>query len=113
MSNKERRVSALTAIILAVIMYFIDFRISTGIILGYLASIFHLYLITISMDNMLKSGRVNMFIVMLGSMLRYVIIAFPLVIALILPQYFNIFGAAGGFILYKVVLIAFAVFYKD
>jgi hypothetical protein len=50
---------------------------------------------------------------MLGSMLRYVIIAFPLVIALILPQYFNIFGAAGGFILYKVVLIAFAVFYKD
>ena len=113
MSNKEQRVSALTATILAVIMYFIDFRISTGIIFGYLASTFHLYLITVSMDKMLQKRQVNVFLVLLGSMLRYVIIALPLVIALIFPQYFNIFAVASGFILYKVVLLVFAVFYKD
>ncbi len=113
MKDKEIKVSILTTIVLAVIMYFIDFRLSTGIVLGNLFSLLHLYLLTISANRMFKGKRIYVIKVFLGSILRYMIIAFPLILALLWPLYLNVYAVAFGFVLYKIILVIFAITYKD
>ncbi|MEA5026821.1 MAG: ATP synthase subunit I [Erysipelotrichaceae bacterium] len=113
MNKKELIVSAVISLISALGMLFVDFRISTGIVLGFSFSILHLFLLARSVDGILTGKKGNFLFVLISSLFRYAVIALPLIIALLYSDYFNVFGAVAGFLVYKLVLVMFAVINKE
>ena len=110
---KEVRYAAITALILTIVTMFIDRRISAGIVLGHLFSMLHLFLLTKTADAIFDQKHINFFAFSLSTLIRYAIIALPLVISFLYPSYFNIFASVLGFTIYKFVIVAFAIINKD
>ena len=113
MNKNEFRFSTILAILTALITAFFDVRISAGIILGFLFSFAHLYLLTKNVDSMLYQDKTSIFWSIISSISRFAMIALPLLIALKFSDYFNVFGAFFGILIYKIVLIIFAVINKE
>lgn len=95
-----------------VIGLFFDYRISLGLLLGTIVSILHLAKleqnITAGLSNNRKvGGWIFMFVIDL------VILAIPFVLAILLPQVFNLFGVAIGLLLNKVVIYGMNLFGKE
>ena len=90
---------------ITVILTVINWTYGTGFILGALMSVL-LYLKTIWQCNRIMAGskgvKVGFF---LSFLLSYVLMALPLLTAVLLPQYFNVFAAAAGLFLVKLILI--------
>lgn len=102
-------ISLLVSIIASLICLFFDWKISLGIILGVISSFIYFYALNKSYklndDGTINRGGFILFIV------RILIIAFPLLIACLLPNVFNIFGAFGGVMLFRIVMIVY--FFKE
>ena len=113
MNKKELRLSTVLAVLTSLIAAFFDVRVSAGIILGFMFSLAHLYLLTKHVDSMLYQDKASIFWVIISSVFRYAMIALPLLIAIKFSAYFNVFGAFFGFLLYKIVLVIIAVINKE
>ena len=104
MGNEMKLATGITLVITVVLMVF-NWRYATGFILGALMS-FLLYLKTRWQCNRIMAGskgvKSGFF---LSFLLSYVLMALPLLTAVLLPQYFNIFASAAGLFLVKFVLI--------
>ena len=103
-TNKQIYIySGILGIIACAICWYFNWRISTGILIGLISSFIYFYLINNSFklkeDGSISKGGV------IGFILRIVVIALPLLIACLLPDYFNIFGAFGGVMLFRFVMI--------
>lgn len=98
-------ISGLLAVIASIICLFFNWRFSTGIIIGVLSSFIYFYLLNgsfkINEDGSIGKGGIIKFII------RICIIALPLLISFLLPDYFNIFGAFAGVMIFRIVMIAF------
>lgn len=95
-----------------VIGLFFDYRISLGLLLGTVVSIFHLDRleknITAGMSAERKvGGWILMFVFDL------LVLAIPFVLAILIPQVFNLFGVAIGLLLNKVVIYGMNLFGKE
>ena len=102
-------VSVVVSVIASVICLFFDWRISSGIIIGEIASLIYFLLLNNSFklkeDGSMSKGGIVSFL------LRIVVIALPLTIAFFLPKFFNIFGAFAGVMLFRIVMIIY--FFKQ
>ena len=98
---------SIICVIASTVATFFDWRISTGIIIGALASM--LYLIVLNKTFRIENGQMSKGGA-IGFILRILIIALPLLIAALIPNYFNIFGAFGGVMVFRIVMMI--VFYK-
>lgn len=102
-------ISAILGIVASVCCYFINWQISTGIILGIIFSLIYFLILNksylINEDGTLSKGSIVLFL------LRMIVIAIPLLISCLLPNIFNIFGAFGGVMLFRIVMII--VFFKN
>lgn len=97
--------SSIFGLLISVICLFFNWKISTGIIIGILSSFIYFYLLNgsfkINEDGSIdKGGIVKYFI-------RIIVIALPLFLSYILPEYFNIFGAFAGVMIFRIVMIIF------
>lgn len=96
-------VSAAVSIFISIICLFFNWKISTGIILGLISSFLYFILLnknlTFDENGSIKKGSFIFFIV------RIMILAFPLLIACLVPQYINIFGTFGGVMIFRIVMI--------
>ena len=95
--------SGVLAIISSAICAYFDWRISTGIIIGMICSYGYFYLLNLSFrvkedGNISKGGA-------FGFLFRILFIAAPLALGALLPNYFNIFGAFAGVMLFRIVMI--------
>lgn len=103
MNKKIYLYSGILSVIASVICAFFNWRISTGIIIGTICSFGYFYLLNenfkIGEDGNISKGGV------LGYFLRIALIALPLLISCLLPNVFNIFGAFGGVMLFRIVMI--------
>lgn len=92
----------LTIITCAICGYF-NWKISTGILIGMLCSFAYFKTLNasfkISEDGTVSKGG------LLGFFLRIILIALPLFISVLLPEYFNIFGAFAGVMLFRIVMM--------
>lgn len=109
MNKKIYIYSGILAIIASVICGFFDWRISTGIIIGVICSFMYFYVLNenfkIGEDGNISKGGV------LGYFVRIGLIALPLLISCLFPKVFNIFGAFGGVMLFRIVMII--TFFKE
>ena len=101
--------SGILAIISSAVCAYFNWKISTGIIIGMICSYGYFYLLNKSLKvkedgSMSKGGA-------LGFIVRILLIALPLAIGALLPNYFNIFGAFAGVMLFRIVMIFY--FFKQ
>ena len=98
-------ISGIVSIIASGICLLFNWTISTGIIIGLLSSLIYFFLLNktykINEDGSISKGGIIAFF------LRIIILALPLLIACLLPNIFNIFGAFGGVMLFRFVMIIF------
>lgn len=82
-----------------------DWRIASGYVMGAAISALLYWRTTMFCDQVLDqqaAGKIGL----IGHFLfNYLLMALPLLIAALVPEVFNIFAAAGGLFLMKVVLI--------
>ncbi|SJZ39697.1 ATP synthase subunit I [Anaerorhabdus furcosa] len=89
--------------VVMVIGLFFGYRFSLGVLVGTIISILHLYRlernITLGLENKKKiGGWIFMFLTDL------ILLAIPLMLAVVLPQFFDFIGAAVGLLLNKVII---------
>ena len=109
MKKKIYLYSLILGIFTSIICAIFDFRISTGIIIGMLSSFLYFYILNlnfkINVDGNISKGGV------LGYFIRLIVIALPLLISCLLPNYFNVFGAFAGVMLFRIIMII--MFFKE
>lgn len=86
-------------------------NVISGLILGILAGWLHFYLVRRSMENAIKGKNRAFVLSLLASIARPLVLAVPMVIAVLLPQYVNLLAAAAGMTVHKLYLF-FAGFRK-
>lgn len=95
--------SGIISVIASIICAFFNWTISTGVIIGALSSFVYFYILNmnfkINEDGNISKGGV------LGYFIRLIVLALPLLIACLLPNVFNIFGAFAGIMLFRIVMI--------
>jgi len=94
--------SGIIGVFTSAICAFFDYRIALGVILGILSSFLYFYLLNNQfeiVDGQIKKGGA------LGFIVRIMILAFPLLISCLLPNIFNIFGAFGGVMLFRIIMM--------
>lgn len=105
MRKRSWRISLCIMLIVAAAALVVDWRISSGFLLGCFVSVL-LYLRTVAFCNaVLENGRTTKTFIFSRFMSSYALMAIPLLLAAVLPQYFNLFAAAAGLLLIKVTLI--------
>ncbi|MBQ0036844.1 MAG: ATP synthase subunit I [Firmicutes bacterium] len=94
--------SGILGLLASVICGFFNWCISSGIIIGLLSSYLYFYLLNMQFqfkDGEIKKGGI------LGFGIRIIVLALPLLIACLLPNYFNIFGAFGGVMVFRIIMM--------
>ena len=97
---------------LAALFCFFNWRISRGIVLGMVFFHLYFYLLSSSLNQAIMAGKRNIGFTILSAVGRMVAMALPLLIGILLPQYFNVFGCLAGFVLFKVAALATAMIKK-
>ena len=106
MKLKIYYLTTIIAVILSIIAFFFDRRISIGILAATLASMLNLFLLSASMKAMMKQQDASGYpLLMAANILRYGILALVIYIAIKNPQYFNIYGVTIGLVLFLVSLL--------
>ena len=94
---------------LAALFCFLNWRISRGIVLGMVFFHIYFYLLSSTLNHAIDSGKQNIGLTMLSAIGRMAAMALPLLMGILLPQYFNVFGCLAGFVLFKVAALLTAV----
>ena len=105
MSLKIYLLTGLIALIISGVTAFFDFRISAGIMLSTVFSLFNLFLLSATMKSATSSSQANVSFLMLGNIVRYALLLACMFIAYKLPQYCNLIGVAIGMTLFLGALI--------
>lgn len=102
MNKKIYLYSGIIGLFVSIICAFFDWKISMGILIGLLASFLYFFLLNDQFkieDGQISKGGV------LGFGLRIIVLALPLLVACLLPQYFNIFGAFAGVMVFRIIMM--------
>ena len=105
MNFKIYGLTALISLFTSLLAYFIDYKISLGILLASLFSLFNMFLLSSSMKSMMNSQTPNPSLLMGGNIIRFTLLAVLIYVAIKNPQYFNIIGVTIGLVLFMVALI--------
>ena len=101
--NKEIYLySSIIGVLASIVCAFFNWRISTGILIGMLSSYLYFYLLNLQfkvVDGKISKGGI------IGYFLRIIVLALPLLLACLLPNYFNIFGAFGGIMAFRIIMM--------
>ncbi len=106
MKLKIYLITMIIAVLGAIAAYFIDFRISLGILLSAAFSLLNMVLLSISMKAATSGKQLNYSVLILFNILRFAILAAVIYIAIRNPQTFNVVGVAIGFTLFLFALLA-------
>ena len=101
-------ITAAIALILAVCGWFIDPKISYGLLLSACSSLVNILLLTISMKSAIGTETVNSAALRTGNILRCGILLAGIFGAVKNPQYFNMIGVAVGCPLFCIALLIYA-----
>lgn len=105
MRQQGWKISTILLAVSAGIAVLFDWRISTGLLLGGVVSVL-LYLRTAAFcDIVLKQNKAGRGFVFSRFMSSYALMAIPLILAAVKPEYLNFFATAAGLLLIKVTLI--------
>lgn len=100
--RQKRFVSeAIIVLVLALLLLFLDYKISLGVILGFIFSVLNYRLIEYRYMNMDAYNALSI----LGSLICILLLGIPLLISFLLPNIFSYIGVMIGLLVIKVKLI--------
>ncbi|MBR2830594.1 MAG: hypothetical protein IKE68_08610 [Solobacterium sp.] len=91
---------------LAVCLAALDWRLTTGYLLGAAGSLIHLKRVERYCDTVLAAGQATRKYSVLSFLSNYALMAAFLICAAVMPQVFNLFAAAIGLSAVKIALVA-------
>ena len=104
----KKHIREILILFLSLLFLFIDHRLTLGVLLGYPFAVIHLWLIQ-KRYNSLNADKPSSLIVFGGSYLGIFLLIIPLMIAVLLPQYFNFIGVLAALVMNRIVMIIEAV----
>lgn len=98
--------SSIANLVLTAGLLLYDVRWSIGVLLGGVFFGLYYLLLTLNMDDML-SGQMNPegFQSSSRKVLRMLLLAVPLVLGVVMPQYVSLYGAGIGLLMFKAVVV--------
>ncbi|HPW53171.1 MAG TPA: ATP synthase subunit I [Erysipelotrichaceae bacterium] len=112
MDKRIRGLSVSITIVLSIIFAFINKAISAGMILGCLASMTYIHLLTVNMDETINKQQSSGKMV-ISKLFRLSIIIISMLIAMVIPEKVNIFGVFFGLMIFKLSLLFLAIKRKE
>ena len=112
MDNRVRSLSVLITIGFSLIFVFINKAISAGMILGCIASMTYIHLLTVNMIEALNKQQSSSKMIT-SKLFRLSIIILSMLIAMIIPEKVNIFGVFFGLMIFKVSLLILTLSRKE
>ncbi|MBQ3375089.1 MAG: ATP synthase subunit I [Erysipelotrichaceae bacterium] len=109
MEKKILHISEICGLVIAALFCFFNWRISRGIVLGLAFFRLYFFLLSTSMSEAMSEQSASAGTVLIYSIGRMVAMALPLLIGVLLPQYFHIIGCFIGFMIFKIAAIIAAV----
>lgn len=109
MSLKIYLVTAFISLLFAGIAWFVDEKISFGILLSSLFSLVNMLMLSASMKMVIKNKDTGYGALIIGNIIRLTLLMIVIYIAIKNPQIFNIIGVAIGFTLFLIALVADAI----
>lgn len=106
--NKTLVLSGVIAIVLGVVVFFIDHKLGRGIIAGYLVGLLNYFLIAQSVKKILSSGGASSGKVMVAVFFyfaRLILAAFIIAAVVMAANYYSIVGFIAGFTLCVVAIL--------
>ena len=105
MKLKIYLITTAIALILSFVSWFIDPRITYGLLLSAAYSMFNMMVLTMTMKMALNQDMLNYPALITGNILRFGLLLVVIYIAVKNPQYFNMVGVAVGFTLFLIALL--------
>ena len=105
MSLRIYFITGAIALLVAGVFFFIDIKISFGILLATLFSLINLFMLAQSMKKVIDSSGSNYGLMMAGNIIRFTLLFAMMFIAYKFPNYFNMIGVAIGLTLFMVALV--------
>lgn len=99
--------SNIALIVVTAVAAIIDWRVAIGIILGYLFSLVHSWVLKLRFGS-LNPTRVKLG-AYLGVLFGLIVLAIPMLIAMLLPQFVHFFGVFIGLVYQKYTLYVQAI----
>ena len=97
--------TSLIAVLLGIVFFFIDPKISYGIFLSAVYSMVNMLLLSVTMKITTSQESVNYGSLMAGNIIRFTLMAVVIFLAIRNPQIFNMIGVAIGFTLFMFALL--------
>ena len=105
MEGKILRTTEICGLLLAAVFCFIDWRVSAGIALGLVCFSLYFLILNASYRGLTESGNVNGLLMILATIIRLDLMAMPLLAGFLFPQYVNVWGCFGGFMVFKIASV--------
>ena len=102
---KSYKLAAIIAIALALVIAFVNIRMATGILLGFIFDYLYNILMSNSLTEILESDNRNKFMITLKIIFNLLVIAIPLLLAFIFPGIFNFIGVFIGLVINKICFL--------
>lgn len=113
MNLKIYSITAVLAIVLSGICFFIDYRISLGILLAGSFSLLNMFLLSVTMKQAMSDKLGGQGLLMGGSFIRFALLIGVLYIAVRNQQLFSVYGLLIGFTLFMIALVIDALKRKE
>ena len=102
---KSYKLAAIIVVVLALIMAFINIKLASGILLGFIFDYLYNILMSNSLTEILESANRNKFMITLKIIFNQLAIAIPLLLAFIFPGIFNFIGVFIGLVINKICFL--------
>ena len=97
-------ISAIIAVVSAIVLLLFDYRMSIGVIVGMVASICNYMILSMQMSMILLNQRFRAGSFAIVYLIRFSILFIPLLLAVLRPDRCNVWAVFGSLFIFKVVM---------
>jgi len=105
MNLKIYKLTMIISLVISMATFFIDYRISLGVLLASVFSLFNMFLLSMSMKSVMDSDVPNTSLLMGANIIRFTLLGLLIFVAIKNPQLFNIVGVTIGLTLFLLALL--------
>lgn len=105
MLEKVLKISLMAGLVTAAVCFLFSMRTAVGVILGLVFYRIYMWLLSSQMDDTLSYQR-SFFSA--SQILRYMMLAFPMLLGFVFPQHVGIAGVVIGLLMFKICLYAYS-----
>ncbi len=112
-SKKLSKIALLCTVLLAIILLIVGIKYSLSVLLGGFYSVVHFQRVNRQMGSIVDVANFNVGKFVFGFMISLLLLAFPMVVAVIFPNYFDLLTAGLSLFMVKAVIYGSMIVKKE